>query len=813
VPSILDDLLDAEVQVIFAADQEPFEVEYNRFCVAMPLITADGRRLDSPQLFPHRGRAWWMLRPDIPWAAIRPGMIWSGTLEPAIKADKDRYQIRRQSAVPGAREWVEVIDLDADDPDVAEVLADRGLPFDRQPLARVVVRGRKSALGPFKAAFDPVQNRVRLSALNLAKPVAWRIATADLKGVEEFRFEANRNQFHAPARRMQINLVHERGLAALESAGEAVDAASDAQVVKWALGLANYTGRRRTEFREALDELNALPQATTDRAAIEFPGRLERFRAICESGERLLALGPDVAELAAQSPGMRGLVEKHIEQLTEQEVQRRVAARQQEIERQVADAERQRRLLDEEIARLQADFDQKKTEQEQALAREHEAWIQRLATIEKQLAEREAAVAQQEGALESRLERVIASYREHAQELGDQLVAQLPLLRRLGLGTSAPAPAPETPAPTAGTLALPAFLEHAVPDRKVDEQDFLDQFQRVVAARGFVYARDDLVNFHVSIKVGTWTVLAGPTGIGKSSLPDLYAEALGMREEALTIPVRPDWLDDRDVLGAFNAIAGRFEPAPTGLVDRLIAAQEDLARGRGGIYVVCLDEMNLARVEHYFAQFLSVLEKPAERRAIELMARGVASPSDPYARHRTLRIGENVRFVGTVNIDETTHFFSPKVLDRAALLILEAPDLEREPPTPARAHELAIEPVPLSAFKSWVHGPERAPAAARALVLAADTELRKIRSGLGYRLRNRVLAHVASAEGLLPAERALDLAFAQGVLPRIRTHEPGARNVLEALLGLLPEPRYPRSARLLRALCDADGEASFFQLL
>ena len=60
------------------------------------------------------------------------------------------------------------------------------------------------------------------------------------------------------------------------------------------------------------------------------------------------------------------------------------------------------------------------------------------------------------------------------------------------------------------------------------------------------------------------TVLAGPSGTGKSSLPRLYAEALGCRDEYLHIPVRPDWLDDRDLVGAFNALAQRFEPANAG---------------------------------------------------------------------------------------------------------------------------------------------------------------------------------------------------------------------------------------------------------
>src|SRR5262249_30094343 len=135
------------------------------------------------------------------------------------------------------------------------------------------------------------------------------------------------------------------------------------------------------------------------------------------------------------------------------------------------------------------------------------------------------------------------------------------------------------------------------------------------------------------------------------------------------------WLDDRDLVGAFNALAQRFEPAGAGLVEQLIAAAIDQREDREGIYLVCLDEMNLARVEHYFAQFLSVLELPAEERVLSLFAPGLVRPGDPYAPYQQLPLGENIRFVGTVNIDETTHFFSPKMLDRCQVVAFGAPNL------------------------------------------------------------------------------------------------------------------------------------------
>src|SRR5262249_20155797 len=117
---------------------------------------------------------------------------------------------------------------------------------------------------------------------------------------------------------------------------------------------------------------------------------------------------------------------------------------------------------------------------------------------------------------------------------------------------------------TVNGLALPAFVHRNRPAREgkvLAETDFLAQFFRVVEQRGFVFPEQDLINFRVCGKTGGLTVLAGLSGTGKSSLPRLYAEALGCRDEYLPVAVRPEWLDDRDLIGAFNPLAQRFEPA------------------------------------------------------------------------------------------------------------------------------------------------------------------------------------------------------------------------------------------------------------
>ncbi|TKH01458.1 ATPase [Peribacillus simplex] len=175
------------------------------------------------------------------------------------------------------------------------------------------------------------------------------------------------------------------------------------------------------------------------------------------------------------------------------------------------------------------------------------------------------------------------------------------------------------------------------------------------------------------MKTGNLVILAGMSGTGKSKIVNCYAEALGLEDRGnfKKIPVRPFWQDDSDLLGYLDVLNNIYRPGDSGLIDFLVDADKE--ENKDKLYIVCFDEMNLARVEHYFSQFLSVLEETGEnQRKIRLYNKDYQNRL--YNSHQyndTLKIGENVLFVGTVNLDESTHHFSDKVLDRANVIHLE----------------------------------------------------------------------------------------------------------------------------------------------
>ena len=211
-----------------------------------------------------------------------------------------------------------------------------------------------------------------------------------------------------------------------------------------------------------------------------------------------------------------------------------------------------------------------------------------------------------------------------------------------------------------------------------DEDEFINNVSENAKSKNLYYKENDLKSFHTAVKSSNLVILAGPSGIGKTRLPMVYANTLGLdvaRNTVLFVPISPSYLEPEDVLGYVRPISeggndfnAEYMESQTGLVSFLI----DAAEHKDKIHLVIFDEMNLSQIEHWFAPFISLLEQDSDSRELKLYADNlVVKNGSKYPS--SINIGDNVFFIGTVNIDETTKQISDRLLDRAVVINLAAP--------------------------------------------------------------------------------------------------------------------------------------------
>ncbi|HEX9373631.1 MAG TPA: AAA family ATPase, partial [Roseiflexaceae bacterium] len=256
-----------------------------------------------------------------------------------------------------------------------------------------------------------------------------------------------------------------------------------------------------------------------------------------------------------------------------------------------------------------------------------------------------------------------------------------------------------------------------------------------IHARGFALSDGLIRAYHVALRTKPLVILPGISGTGKTRLTRLYADAIygdtlapGMENEHyLLVAVQPDWHNARDLLGYYNALTAKFHPTP--FLRFLLHAAADPA----ALYFVCLDEMNLARPEYYLAPILSALE--TEDHLIDL---GVPGATVETVAGETLqnpfRLPLNIRITGTVNVDESTHTLSDKLLDRANVIELTDVDLE--------------------AFRRSYSG--AVDEAAWQIITRIHVILARAGQPFGYRAVAEMLRYIEQARGVLPPEQALD---------------------------------------------------------
>jgi len=265
-------------------------------------------------------------------------------------------------------------------------------------------------------------------------------------------------------------------------------------------------------------------------------------------------------------------------------------------------------------------------------------------------------------------------------------------------------------------------------DLGLDYQRAISHIHSYLFNQDIIYPRYIIEDFMALVQTNDLIVLAGESGSGKTNLIKSFAKAIGGK--SVIIPVKPNWTSAEDLLGYYNPLEKKYLSTP--FLEALLEAKNN----PDVPYFICLDEMNLARVEYYFADFLSLLEERDGEPDIQLYSDSESShvlsefknvleiinsvkekyqknnlvnyvsilkdeevnselkrifgfsDKDSLIKYHTdlrkmisglistpssIKFPKNVRIIGAINIDETTHYLSPKILDRAHIMKFDSP--------------------------------------------------------------------------------------------------------------------------------------------
>lgn len=324
-------------------------------------------------------------------------------------------------------------------------------------------------------------------------------------------------------------------------------------------------------------------------------------------------------------------------------------------------------------------------------------------------------------------------------------------------------------------------------------ENLIELFHHISLESGLTFSTTLILRFIASLTSKPFVILSGLSGSGKTKIAQSFVQWICEDENQYKIvPVGADWTNREPLVGYPNGLVSNEYITPdSGVIHLLMKAIKKENENKP--FFLILDEMNLSHVERYFADFLSIMES---NDTIKLYTGNTRESLDGLSIPLEIGWPKNVFIIGTVNIDETTYMFSPKVLDRANVIEFritedEINDFLASPGIPdlkkLKGQGITMAESFLSiAEKGEI---EKNEALAKELVYFFN-ELKKVGAEFGYRSATEIMQLAAKLKVLEPSvtdDDCLDIAIMQKLLPKLHGSRSKLVKILIALAGLCIE--------------------------
>jgi len=348
--------------------------------------------------------------------------------------------------------------------------------------------------------------------------------------------------------------------------------------------------------------------------------------------------------------------------------------------------------------------------------------------------------------------------------------------------------------------------------------------------KDYFFSREILTRYFLSLKTKPFVILTGISGTGKTKIAQVFAEYMCQDEQTpeererryVFVPVRPDWMDNKGLLGYYNLLDQKYHATP--VLRLLLEAEENPEKP----YFIILDEMNLAKVEQYFSDFLSIMESRTagspQGEPLDLHAASEAETPDGRLIPRWFRIPPNVYFTGTVNVDESTYMFSPKVLDRANVIEFNDVDLASYEKGIFASDSFVLKDQDVR--QKLLPGGDETPFCSKADFSAILKTVPLVRDHLteisgilhpynlhfGYRVVNEISRYILSAHELVQdfdLNESMDIQILQKILPKFHGTQAKLEEPLLKLLAFCGDKKDIPDESYLEKAAAYDEEAPF----
>ena len=311
-------------------------------------------------------------------------------------------------------------------------------------------------------------------------------------------------------------------------------------------------------------------------------------------------------------------------------------------------------------------------------------------------------------------------------------------------------------------------------DSLPNDSFMINQVVSSILSTGLIYSPTLIKRLAFSLMAKPFVILSGLAGSGKTQLALAFVKCLSenIEEQVCTVSIGADWTNREPLLGYPNALnKDEYVKPESGVLQLLMRANEDPSKP----YFLILDEMNLSVVERYFADFLSAMESGEPIKLWD---------NDEGNVPKEIELPKNVFIIGTINVDETTYMFSPKVLDRANVIefkiapdemkkyLNEKKDIHLEKAYSACA-DMAKDFVNKAKSQIQIDNNDE-----KTVLLSFFSELKKVNAEFGYRTVNEISRYLHFADGELDTDSAIDTAILQKLLPKLH----GSRKKLVPVL-------------------------------